>query len=56
MLLFRRKGENGNALITPANKKFSLEFDDYLSKKTEGSLKKFTFNVKDIVRDGEVLF
>ena len=56
VLLFRRKGENGNTLITPANKKFSLEFDDYLSKKTEGSLKKFTFNVKDIVRDGEVLF
>jgi hypothetical protein len=56
VFLFRRVDEHGNTLITPANKKFSIEFDDYLAKKTEGSLKKFTFNVKDIMRDGEVLF
>ena len=56
VLLFSRVDEHGKPLITPANKKFSLEFDDYLSKKTEGSLKKFTFNVKDILRDTEVLF
>ncbi|HYV83352.1 MAG TPA: hypothetical protein VE931_07555 [Pyrinomonadaceae bacterium] len=56
VFLFSRVDEHGKPLITPANKKFSLEFDDYLSKKTEGSLKKFTFNVKDILRDTEVLF
>jgi hypothetical protein len=56
LVLFRRVDEHGSALITSANKKFSIEFDDYLSKKTEGSLKKFTFNVADITRDTEVLF
>jgi hypothetical protein len=56
VFLFRRVDEHGSALITPANKKFSIEFDDYLSKKTEGSLKKFTFNVGDIMHDSEVLF
>jgi hypothetical protein len=56
IFLFRRVDEHGSLLITPANKKFSIEFDDYLAKKTEGSLKKFTFNVSDLVRDGEVLF
>lgn len=56
VFFFRRVDEHGSALITPANKKFSVEFDDKLSKKTEGSLKKFTFNVADIKRDTEVLF
>lgn len=56
LFLFRRFDEHGSTLITSANKKFFIEFDDYLSKKTEGSLKKFTFNVGDITRDTEVLF
>ena len=56
ILLFHRLDDHGNPLITPANKKFSIEFDDYLSKKTEEALKKFTFNVSDIVRNGEILF
>ncbi|HSE19161.1 MAG TPA: hypothetical protein VLB46_19020 [Pyrinomonadaceae bacterium] len=56
MSLTNDKGEHGNALITPANKKFSVEFDDYIRKKTEGSLTKFTFNVSEISRNGEILF
>jgi len=56
VLLFRRVDEHGNPLITPANKKFVIEFDDYFEKKTGDTLKKFTFNVKDILRDTEVLF
>jgi hypothetical protein len=56
IFLFRRLDEHGNPLITPTNKKFSIEFDNYLSKKTEEALKKFTFNVGDIVRNNEVLF
>jgi hypothetical protein len=56
VFLFRRMDEHGNALITPANKKFTIKFDDFLVKKSGGSLEKFTFNVKDITRDTEVLF
>jgi hypothetical protein len=56
VLLFRRYDEHGNPLITVTNKKFYVDFDEYLSKKTEDALKKFTFNVTDLVRDGEVIF
>ena len=56
IVLFRRLDEHRNPLITPTNKKFTVEFDNFISKKTEEALKKFTFKVSDIVRNGEVLF
>lgn len=56
VFLFRRVDEAGKPLITTTNKKFYVEFDDYLSKKAEEALKKFTFNVSDLVHDGEVVF
>ena len=56
IVLYRRLDDHGNPLITPTNKKFSVAFDNFLSKKTEGVLTKFTFKVSDIFRNGEVLF
>ena len=56
VLLFRRADDHGNPLITVTDKKFFVEFDAYRSKKAEGALKKFTFNVSDLVHDGEVVF
>ena len=56
VFLFRRFDDRGKPLITPTNKKFYIEFDEYLSKKSEGALKKFTFDVSSLVHDGEVMF
>jgi hypothetical protein len=56
VFMFRRMDEHGNILITPANKKFTIQFDDFLAKKSGGTLEKFTFYVKDLVRDTEVMF
>ena len=56
VFLFRRLDNHGNPLISVSNKKFYVEFDEYLSKKAEGALKKFTFNVGDLVHNGEVVF
>lgn len=56
LFLFRRSDEQGHPLITTSNKKFYVDFDKYVAKKAEGALKKFTFNVGDMVRDGEVDF
>ena len=56
VLLFPRRDDRGISLITTTNKKFTVDFDDYLSKKVEGALSKFTFEVGDLVRDGVVVF
>lgn len=56
VFLFRRIDDSGKPLIAATNKKFYVDFDEFLSKKTEGALKKFSFNVKDIVQNGEVIF
>jgi hypothetical protein len=56
VFLFRRVDDQGQPLITMTNKKFYVEFDQYLSKKTDDALKKFAFNVNDLVHDGEVVF
>jgi hypothetical protein len=56
VFLFRRSDDSGNLLITASNKKFYVDFDKYLSTKTEEALKKFTFNVGDLVHDGDVVF
>lgn len=56
VLLFRRLDDQGNPLIKPTDKKFYVDFDEYLTKKAEGALKKFAFDVRDLVRDGEVIF
>ena len=55
VLLFRRFDDQGNPLIKPADKKFYVDFDEYISKKVEG-LKKFEFDVKGLVHGGEVIF
>ena len=54
VFFFRRLDDAGNPLIKPSDKKFYVDFDKYLSKKTEEALKKFSFNVGDLVHDGEV--
>jgi len=56
VLLFRRLDDQGNPLITASHKKFYVDFDEYFSKKAEGVFKKFSFDVKDLVRDNEVMF
>jgi hypothetical protein len=56
VLLFRRLDDQGNPLISATNTKFYVDFDDYLSKKAEGALKKFAFDVRNLVHDGEVMF
>jgi hypothetical protein len=56
VFLFRRLDDQGNPLITATNKKFYVDFDEYFSKKAEGVLKKFTFDVKPLVHDDEVVF
>ena len=56
VLLFRRRDDRGISLITTSNKKFYVDFDEYLSKRVEGALTRFTFEVSDLVRDGEVVF
>lgn len=56
VLLFRRLDDQGNPLIKATDKKFYVDFDEYISKKAEGALKKFLFDVKDLVRNGEVIF
>jgi hypothetical protein len=53
VFLFRRVGDHGNPLITVTDTKFSVDFDEYLSKKTEEALKNFTFDVKDLVHDAD---
>jgi len=56
VMLFPRFDERGNRLIAPTDKKFYVDFDEYLTKKVEGTLTRFTFEVKDLVHDGEVMF
>lgn len=56
VFLFRRLDDQGNPLITASNKKFHVDFDEYFSKKAEGVLKKFTFDVKRLVHDDQVVF
>jgi len=56
VFLFPRFDDQRKPLITVSNKKFYLDFDEYLSRKAEGALKKFKFDVIDLVQDGEVMF
>lgn len=56
LFLFRRFDDQGNALITTANKKFHLDFDEFVFDKTERALKKFTFEVKALTQGNEVVF
>jgi hypothetical protein len=56
VLLFPRFDERGNRLIAATDKKFYVDFDQYLTKKVEGTLTRFTFDVKDLVHDGAVMF
>lgn len=56
LFLFKRLDDQGHPLITVSNKKFKLEFDDYLSGKLKEALKTVTFDVKKLRRGDEVIF
>jgi len=56
VFLFRRFDDQGKALINAGDKKFYVDFDEFLTKKSEEALKKFTFDVKKLVQGGAVIF
>lgn len=56
LFLFPRFDAQRNPLITVANKKFYLDFDEFVSDKTERALKRFFFDVKKLSLGNEVVF
>ena len=56
LFLFPRFDDQRNPLITGANKKFYLDFDDFVIDKSQRALKKVTFEVKKITQGSEVIF
>jgi hypothetical protein len=56
MFVFPRLDDQGKLLITPANRKFHFEIDEQLFKDMAGPLRKFTFEVSKLIRQGEVVF
>lgn len=56
MFVFRRLDDQGKLLVTPDNRKFYFEIDEKLFKDTAGPLRKFTFEVSKLTRNGEVVF
>ncbi|HJU54315.1 MAG TPA: hypothetical protein VJ715_07085 [Pyrinomonadaceae bacterium] len=56
MFVFPRFDEQGKPFLTPENKKFSFTIEEKVYEKRSIPLKKFTFEVSRIVRNGEVIF
>ena len=56
MFVFPRFDEQGKPLLTPENKKFSFTIEEKVFENRSFPLKKFTFEVSRIVRNGEVIF
>lgn len=56
MFVFPRFDERGKPFLTPENKKFSFTIEEKFFEKRSIPLKKFTFEVSRIVRNGEVIF
>lgn len=56
VFLFPRLSDQGQPLITPANKKFYFEFDEKLFRKEARPLRRFSFEVAPLLNDQEVVF
>jgi hypothetical protein len=56
VFFFPRLDGQGKPLITQSNKKFRFEIDDYVFRKELRPLKKLTYEVAPLVKDGEVIF
>jgi hypothetical protein len=56
MFVFRRVDDHGRPLITTGNKKFYFEIDKEVFKELGGPLKKFTFEVSQLIHKGQVAF
>jgi hypothetical protein len=56
VFVFPRLDDRGRPFLTPENKRFSFTIEDKILEKLAVPLKKFTFEVSRIVRNGEVIF
>jgi hypothetical protein len=56
VFLFPRLDEQGKPLITQSNKKFRFEIDEHVFRRELRPLKKLTYEVAPLVKDGEVIF
>lgn len=56
MFVFPRFDEQGKPFLTPENKRFSFTIEEKVYEKRSVPLKKFTFEVSRIIRNGEVIF
>ena len=56
MFIFPRVDDQGKPLITTGHKKLQFEIDSQVFKNLPEPLKKFTFEVRRLVQDGQVVF